>query len=115
MIISASTTKRIEEKLADWKKNKHFLRPRITIMELSKEIGINRTYVSNFINKSYGLNFNAWVNHLRIEEAKLTITATRRRNLAEIAEQVGFTDLAHFSKLFKSKEGVSPSEWRRNI
>lgn len=95
-------------------KQKHYLRPRITIMHLSKAIGINRTYVSNFINNTYGLNFNTWINHLRIEEAKIKMSLSNRRNLAEIAEQVGFTDLAHFSKQFKSKEGMSPSEWRKN-
>ena len=111
---AAEENKKIEEKLAEWKKQKHYLRPRITIMHLSKAIGINRTYVSNFINNTYGLNFNTWINHLRIEAAKIKMSLSNRRNLAEIAEQVGFTDLAHFSKQFKSKEGMSPSEWRKN-
>lgn len=115
MIANETTTKKIEEKLDEWKKRKSFLRQRITIMDLCREIGINRTYISKFINETYGLNFNAWINHLRIEEAKRRITAARRRNLSEIAEQVGFTDLPHFSRLFKMKEGVSPSEWRRRI
>lgn len=113
MIQNTTTKKKIEDKLTEWKKQKHYLRPRLTILDLSKMIGINRTYVSNFINDSYGLNFNTWINHLRIEEAKIKMTLTNRRNLTEIAEQVGFTDLAHFSKQFKLKEGVSPSEWRR--
>lgn len=113
MIQSTTTKKKIESKLAEWKKQKRYLHPRLTIEELSKTIGINRTYVSNFINDSYGLNFNTWINHLRIEEAKIKMTLTHQRNLAEIAEQVGFTDLAHFSKQFKIKEGMTPSEWRK--
>lgn len=115
MIQNKTTKKKIEEKLTEWKRQKHYLRPRLTIRELSKTIGINRTYVSNFINGSYGNNFNTWINHLRIEEAKTKMKMSRQRNLAEIAEQVGFTDLAHFSKQFKQKEGISPSEWKKNI
>lgn len=115
MIQSKTTKKKIEEKLTEWKRQKHFLRSRLTISELSKTIGINRTYVSNFINETYGLNFNTWINHLRIEEAKNKIRMVKQKNLAEIAEQVGFTDLAHFSKQFKQKEGVSPSKWKKNM
>ena len=81
MIQSTTTKKKIESKLAEWKKQKRYLHPRLTIEELSKTIGINRTYVSNFINDSYGLNFNTWINHLRIEEAKIKMTLTHQRNL----------------------------------
>ena len=76
---------------------------------------INRTYLSNYINSTYGLNFNLWINHLRIEEAKQLMGQTPKRSLSEIAERIGFTDLAHFSKQFKLQEGVSPSEWRKNM
>lgn len=113
MILNASTNRKIEGKLAEWKKHKHFLYQRLTIMNVSYELGINRTYISNFINKHYGMNFNAWVNYLRLEEAKNRMKSMSSRNLSEIAVQVGFTDLAHFSKLFKRQEGVSPSVWRR--
>lgn len=105
----------IKDRLAKWIEQRGFLNARLTIIQLSKIIGINRTYLSNHINSTYGLNFNLWVNHLRIEEAKQLIKQSPKRNLSEIAEQIGFTDLAHFSKQFKLQEGVSPSEWRKKM
>lgn len=105
----------IKDRLGEWVQEKGFLNPRLTIIELCKIIGINRTYLSNYINHTYGLNFNLWINHLRIEEAKLLMVHPPKRNLSEIAERIGFTDLAHFSKQFKLQEGVSPSEWRKNM
>lgn len=105
----------IKDRLAEWIEQRGFLNARLTIIQLSKIIGINRTYLSNHINSTYGLNFNLWVNHLRIEEAKQLIKQSPKRNLSEIAEQIGFTDLAHFSKQFKLQEGVSPSEWRKKM
>ena len=98
----------IKDRLEEWVESKGFLNPRLTIIELCKIIGINRTYLSNYINHIYGLNFNLWINHLRIEEAKLLMVQPPKRNLSEIAERIGFTDLAHFSKQFKFQEGVSP-------
>lgn len=105
----------IKGRLEEWIKQKGFLNSRLTIIELCKTIGINRNYLSNYINHTYGLNFNLWLNHLRIEEAKLLMAQPPKRNLSEIAERIGFTDLAHFSKQFKLQEGVSPSEWRKNM
>lgn len=105
----------IKDRLAEWIAQRGFLNARLTIIQLSKIIGINRTYLSNHINSTYGLNFNLWINHLRIEEAKQLIKQSPKRNLSEIAEQIGFTDLAHFSKQFKLQEGISPSEWRKKM
>lgn len=103
----------IKDRLAEWIKQKGFLNSRITIIQLSKIIGVNRTYLSNHINTIYGMNFNLWLNRMRIDEAKQLIKLSPKRNLSEIAVQIGFTDLAHFSKQFKLHEGVSPSEWRK--
>ena len=105
----------IKDRLETWIEQRGFLNARLTIIQLSKIIGINRTYLSNHINSTYGLNFNLWINHLRIEEAKQLIKQSPKRNLSEIAEQIGFTDLAHFSKQFKLQEGISPSEWRKKM
>lgn len=103
----------IKDMLDEWIKQKGFLRSRLTIVALCKIIGINRTYLSNYINHIYGSNFNLWINRLRIEEAKLLMAQIPKRSLSEIAGQTGFTDLAHFSKQFKLLEGASPSKWRK--
>lgn len=40
----------IKDRLEEWVENKGFLNSRFTIIELCKIIGINRTYLSNYIN-----------------------------------------------------------------
>ena len=32
--------------------------------------------------------------------------------LSEIAERVGYSDAAHFSRVFKKMEGISAGDWR---
>ena len=110
---SKSDKNEIAKRLNQWKELKVYLRFHVTIQDLSKEIGINRTYLSNFINETYGENFNNWINGLRINEAKYKILTTSENSLSEIARKVGFADLAHFSKIFKRKEGISPSDWKK--
>lgn len=103
----------IKEKIDCWITDKKYLHPGITIQGISRQIGINRTYLSGYINETYHTNFNTWINNLRIEEAKRKLTSTSDINLSDLAESVGFADLAHFSKIFKQKEGLPPSVWRK--
>lgn len=103
----------IKEKILLWKKTKGYLQVGVTIQDISRKIGINRTYLSSYINETYQTNFNGWINNLRIEEAKQRLIDAPDINLSDLAESVGFADQAHFSKQFKQKEGVPPSVWKR--
>lgn len=49
----------------------------------------------------------------RIEKAK-QLLALSENSIGHIAFEVGFLDVAHFSKVFKSVAGVSPSTFRLN-
>lgn len=104
----------IKEKITQWEESKGYLKLGVTIQNLSREIGVNRTYLSNYINETYQTNFNGWVNDLRIEEAKQKIIQSPDINLSDLAEMVGFADQAHFSKQFKLKEGIPPSAWKKD-
>jgi AraC-like DNA-binding protein len=108
----ASTQKNMESALQGWIENKGFVERNITITTLAKQLGTNRTYLSNHINENFGENFNTWVNQLRIKEAQVLLEENNR-SLHEIADSVGFTDLPHFSRTFKSVTGQSPSAWRK--
>jgi YesN/AraC family two-component response regulator len=108
---SKTTLEMISQKLNAWVYRREYLHTGITIIQISKILGINRTYLSNFINDTYAMNFNNWLNGLRIEEAKKRLLANKQISLSELATSVGFTDLAHFSKQFKQKEGLAPSYW----
>lgn len=108
---SKATLEMISQKLSAWEFRKEYLKTGITIIQIAKTLGINRTYLSNYINDTYAMNFNNWLNGLRIEEAKKRMLTNRHLPLGTLAGMVGFTDLAHFSKQFKLKEGIAPSYW----
>jgi len=48
---------------------------------------------------------------LKLERAKELI-CLGESNLSEIAESLGFSSLSYFSRIFKSRFGVSPSKWK---
>ncbi|HEX3016958.1 MAG TPA: response regulator [Caproicibacter sp.] len=84
----------------------------LTLESVSEHIGFNATYFSVFFKKETGKNFSEYLMELRIKNAKLYLISTDM-DLADIAEEVGYSDLKYFSKLFKKATGINPSEYRK--
>jgi AraC-like DNA-binding protein len=53
----------------------------------------------------------------RLEACRATFDdpQSARRSITEIALAHGFSNLAHFSRVFRAHAGVSPSEFRRGV
>ncbi len=91
---------------------KVYLNQGVTIEEIARTVGIGRTTLSTFINNEESLNFNAWINSLRIEEAKKILKEQPDITIITIAEMTGFSEQSNFSKQFKLITGYSPTSWR---
>ena len=94
--------------------NKYYLRSGVTIEEMAQYLKIGRTTLSNFINNEEGMNFNMWVNSLRVEEAKCIIINNPTYSLIQIAEMTGYSESSNFSRQFKLITNESPSVWRQS-
>ena len=49
--------------------------------------------------------------NIKIGRAKQMLVNSHN-NISEIAEYLGFLDIQHFSKVFKKKTGMTPTEYR---
>ncbi|MBV5283014.1 MAG: helix-turn-helix transcriptional regulator [Paludibacter sp.] len=92
---------------------KYYLKTGVNIEEMSQHLKIGRTTLSTFINNEEGMNFNMWINTLRIEESKKILIEFPDYNLAQISEMVGYSESSNFSRQFKQITKVSPSVWRQ--
>lgn len=61
--------------------DKPYLNPELKITDLTRELQTNRTYLSTFINRTYGMNFKAYINDCRLREmeALLLVRLMRER------------------------------------
>lgn len=80
--------------------------------EISSMLGFNSAYFSSLFKKETGENLSEFLMKVRIEKAKELLVSTDA-SLVDIAEQVGYTDLKYFSKLFKKEIEISPSDYRK--
>ncbi len=90
-----------------------YCRSGITLEAVAREIGVSRTILSNTINRQEGMNFNAFINRLRILEAQRLMRKQPELTLAQVAEMTGYTEQSNFSRHFKHWAGQTPAEWKR--
>lgn len=76
--------------------------------------GYNSSYLGKVFSKKLGINFNAYVDQIRIEEAKHLLEQNQLKVYA-IAQQVGYSNVDYFHKKFKKYVGTSPAEYRKNF
>lgn len=87
---------------------------KLTLGEVAEKTYVSQWHLSKLLNRHTGQSFSDILNHTRIEHAKELLKDPSLR-IGDISEQVGFLDLAHFSRVFKKQEGVSANEYRNQI
>lgn len=94
--------------------SKSYLNPRLTLNDCAKGIKSNEKYLSNYLNKVMNMNFNTYINNLRIEEAKALLLSTDsdRYTIEAIAKMAGFNSKSSFNAVFKKHVGMTPSEFK---
>lgn len=91
---------------------KQNLRKNYTINKYAAELGVSiRTLQKSFVQEE-GISPGDWLDNRLILESKRKLM-NRERSISEIAYSIGFKELTHFTKFFKSKTGMTPSEFRK--
>ncbi len=81
------------------------------IDSLAKDVGISRTQLHRKMKEITGISSGKFLRNLRMEQAA-KLLREGKVNVSQVADKVGYQDLAHFSTAFKTYFGVSPSEYQ---
>lgn len=79
----------------------------ISFLDLAKVCHVSRSHLSALFKKEVGCSFPEYLVNFRIHKAAKLLKEENLR-VSEVAELVGYQDIAHFSKIFKKYMGVSP-------
>ena len=89
---------------------KFYLKPSITISDVSTAIGSNDKYISLSVNKFARMNFNYYINTLRIQEAKKKLLEENTESsIQDVAIACGFGNASSFIRVFKQITGLTPA------
>jgi AraC-like DNA-binding protein len=81
-----------------FRNHKPYLNPHLTLSDLTGPFGYNRTYLSKFINRVYGMNFNRYINSCRLREMDRLLAAPGHRHKYPEAlyAQAGFSSYRNY-------------------
>lgn len=83
----------------------------INMVQVANQVSVNYTYFSEMFKKYTKMNFNRYLNLLRIEAAKNLLVKDCYK-VYEIANLSGFGDVKYFMKKFKEETGMSPTQYK---
>ena len=82
-----------------------------SVDDICKEIGISRVQLYRKTKALIGYNINDYILAVRLQKAKYLLT-NDDFSISEVAYRVGFASQAYFSTVFKTKFGITPSEFK---
>lgn len=101
--------------IANW-----FLNPEINVNSLAKETNTSTHFVSKVFNETLQVNFNQYINQLRIEYLVLTIKERIKEgvpieSIEELYFQAGFKSKSTFNRHFKKTMNQTPTQFINSL
>lgn len=87
---------------------------KLTLSEVAEKTYVSQWHLSKLLNKHTEKSFSELLNSIRIDAAKELLKDPSLR-IGDISEEVGFVDIAHFSRVFKKMTGISANEYRNRL
>lgn len=88
--------------------------PDLSPDHLSAALGISRTKLYRDLKRIDGQSLSDYVRNTRLEKAAFLLVNTNN-NIQEVMNAVGFVNCSHFTKVFKLKYDVSPTEYKKGM
>lgn len=102
----------VAEKAAAYLK-RHY-RESISNQTLSKALDLHINYITRSMSEVFDCTPQQYLLYYRIDQAKLLLIKTDWP-ISQIAEETGFKQTAHFSRLFANQVGTSPLRYRKKF
>lgn len=87
---------------------------KLKLSDVAEKAYVSQWHLSKLLNRQTGQNFSEILNSVRVERAKEMLEDPSLR-IGDIAEEIGFLDMAHFSRVFKRQVGVSANQYRNTV
>ena len=97
------------EEITDYIKNNY---RDVSLEELCDKFHFQQDYFARLLKKQTGMTFIAYVQNIRLEEAKRLLLETDMA-VEEISEAVGYLNKGYFYRIFEKKYGCTPAKMRK--
>lgn len=84
-----------------------------TLEEIALETGLTQAKLQEGFKLLYNNTVTEYIRNTRLETAR-DLIANSEMNISEVVYSIGLSSRSYFSKIFKAKYGISPSDFRTN-
>lgn len=92
---------------------KEFTNPELSLEKLADYFNLSVPYASRFIKEQTGYTFTQIIWEMRMKECKRLLLDTSIP-IKDIVAQIGYYDVANFTRKFKKSVGVTPGQYRKH-
>ncbi|SFS89676.1 Signal transduction histidine kinase [Porphyromonadaceae bacterium NLAE-zl-C104] len=93
--------------------DEHLDDPEFDVDRLATDAGLSRSSLFSKFKALTGMTPNEFIRNQRLKRAAILLREHQELQITEIAEQLGFGSSVYFSRVFKTKYGVSPAQYRK--
>jgi AraC-like DNA-binding protein/drug/metabolite transporter (DMT)-like permease len=105
----------IKEKLDKWCEELGYKDTTVNMFTLSRSLNISKNELSRYFTSCLNSTFRIWLSEVRFEAAKKMMLDYPDYNNDIISAECGFSSRSYLYRIFKEKEGCSPTVWRAKI
>lgn len=105
----------IKEKLDKWCEELGYKDTTVNMFTLSRSLNISKNELSRYFTSCLNSTFRIWLAEVRFEAAKKMMLDYPDYNNDIISAESGFSSRSYLYRIFKEKEGCSPTVWRAKI
>lgn len=85
----------------------------LSLRALAERNRINRTYLSSLFRHETGTTLTEYINRMRVEYAA-QLLSSRKLSITAVSQELGFTDVSYFIRIFKNILGQTPSQYLKS-
>ena len=90
------------------------IRQKLTVPTVAAQVEVSPSYLTALFHKNLQISPGEYIRRMKLQESKQMIRENSM-NFTEIAEVLQYSTVHHFSRQFKEKFGITPSEYAKSV
>ena len=90
------------------------IREKLTVPRVAKMVDVSPSYMTALFHKNLQISPGEYIRRIKIQESKQMIREGNM-NFTEIAAALQYSTVHHFSRQFKEKFGITPTEYAKSV